>query len=221
MSIKINVPEHIVYEDNYILVINKPGGLMVEPDRNGHLNLLHQVQQYERAKHSKGKEIFVQHVHRLDRPTFGLVLFAKKKSVLKNLSEQFAQRTTEKKYFALTETSPRLDTGTFTHWHYKNSKLKKAELYLQEMPNTCIAELTYITNPKESCCEWEITLLTGRYHQIRAQLSFEKMPIIGDVLYGSNKSYALHAIALQAYSLKINHPITNERMHFEIEKIKY
>lgn len=219
MSIKINVPDHIVYEDNYILVMNKPGGLMVEPDRNGHLNLLQQVQQYERAKHGKGKEIYIQHVHRLDRPTYGLVLFAKKKSVLKNLSEQFANRTTEKKYIALTKNTPSTLEGKLSNWHYKNTKLKKAELFTTQQEDTSLAELLYTAKNHDTFCEWDITLLTGKYHQIRAQLSFMNCPIIGDAFYGSEDIYKENAIALQAYLLCIDHPITNERMRFEIEKI--
>jgi 23S rRNA pseudouridine955/2504/2580 synthase/23S rRNA pseudouridine1911/1915/1917 synthase len=157
----------------------------------------------------------------LDRPTYGLVLFAKKKSVLKNLSEQFANRTTEKKYIALTKNAPSNPNTKLSHWHFKNTKLKKAELFSTQQIDTSLAELIYTTRKYRTHCEWDITLLTGKYHQIRAQLSYENCPIIGDTFYGSEETYRENAIALQSYLLCIDHPTTNERMRFEIAKINY
>ncbi len=102
MSIHIHIPDYILYEDEVLLVVNKPAGLMVEPDRNGHPNLLNQVRQYLRQAQSSKEDVYVQHIHRLDRPVSGVILFTKQRSALKNLSEQFAERKVKKYYYALT-----------------------------------------------------------------------------------------------------------------------
>ncbi|HTF80875.1 MAG TPA: pseudouridine synthase, partial [Cytophagales bacterium] len=102
MSIFIHMPDYILLEDDYVLAVHKPAGLMVEPDRNGHPNLLRQVQKYLSSQAQQPH--YAQHIHRLDRPVSGIVLFAKKKEVLRNLSEQFAERRVKKYYQALTAT---------------------------------------------------------------------------------------------------------------------
>lgn len=96
MSTPIHIPDRILFEDEHLLVINKPAGLMVEPDRNNHPNLLHQVKQYIKASSPTQTEVYAQHIHRLDRPVSGIILFAKQRGVLKNLSEQFAERKSQK-----------------------------------------------------------------------------------------------------------------------------
>lgn len=216
MSIVIHVPDHILYEDNYLLVINKPCSLMVEPDRNGHPNLLQQVQKYIKKAAHPNKEVYVQHIHRLDRPVSGIVLFAKKKSILKELSEQFAQRTVKKFYQALTPKVSATGSGILQHWHIKDSKNKKAILYKEPKPDASAASLHFTTvTYDEKHTLWDIQLNTGKYHQIRAQLSFEGYPILGDQLYLSEEAYAPNAIALHACRLEFIHPVTKEVMHME------
>jgi 23S rRNA-/tRNA-specific pseudouridylate synthase len=123
VSVNIHVPDRILFEDAFVLVINKPATLMVEPDRNGYPNLLQQVQRYLRGKKNEGEEVYAQHIHRLDRPVSGIILFAKQRSVLKNLSEQFAERRVKKFYQALTSQSPSTTHGTLEHWHRKEKKM--------------------------------------------------------------------------------------------------
>jgi RluA family pseudouridine synthase len=212
MSIIIQVADHILFEDNDILLINKPCSLMVEPDRNGHPNLLQQVQKYVKKGLHPNKEVYAQHIHRLDRPVSGIVLFAKKKSVLKNLSEQFAQRTVKKKYKALTEIQPALYKGTLNNWLYKDNKNKRAIIYTDPHPEADNVKLTYLTDLYKQFSLWDIDLHTGKYHQIRAQLAFAGCSIIGDATYGSTHMYAPNAIALHAYELAFLHPNTNEYM---------
>jgi RluA family pseudouridine synthase len=212
MSIIIQVADHILFEDNDILVINKPCSLMVEPDRNGHPNLLQQVQKYIKQKSHPNKEVYAQHIHRLDRPVSGIVLFAKKKSVLKNLSEQFAQRTVKKKYKALTQQEPLLERGTLENWLYKDKKNKRAVIYKDMHPEADNVKLSYMTERYKQFTLWDINLHTGKYHQIRAQLAFAGCSIVGDATYGSTDVYALNAIALHAYELAFVHPTTNESL---------
>ncbi len=214
MSIIIHVPDYILYEDDVILVINKPAGLMVEPDRNGHPNLLHQVRQYLKSKQSSQEEVYAQHIHRLDRPVSGIVLFAKQRSVLKNLSEQFAERKVRKYYHALTAQAPESITGTLEHWHRKEKK--KAVLYENEIEYSEKALLRYeISDAEKNQFLWTIELHTGKYHQIRAQLAHLGCPVIGDSLYGSTVPYHPNSIALHAWKLVFFHPVTNEEICIE------
>ncbi|MEJ0055926.1 MAG: RluA family pseudouridine synthase [Bacteroidota bacterium] len=211
MSQIISVPDHILYEDEYILVVDKPAGLMVEPDRNGYPNLLHQVRAYVRATMPSGEEAYAQHIHRLDRPVSGVILFAKKRSVLKNLSEQFAERKVRKYYQCMTEKTPGIINGRLTHWLRKEKK--KAIIYDQETEFSEKAILDYrVAGAGKERFLWDIELQTGKYHQIRAQLAHIRCPIVGDEMYGSVIPYRKDAIALQAYKLVFMHPVTEEEL---------
>jgi RluA family pseudouridine synthase len=202
----------IIYEDAILLVCNKPAGLMVEPDRNNHPNLLQQVKNYLKEK-TGDKNPYAQHLHRLDRVTSGIVLFTKQKEHLRNLSEQFAQRQVSKYYVALTDKAPEKKAGILEHWHRKEKK--KAALVLEGTKYAEKAKLEYIVQPHGKYYLWNIKLHTGKYHQIRVQLASIGCPILGDELYGSTEPYQTNAIALHAAKLIIEHPVTKEKMVFE------
>ena len=202
----------ILYEDDVILVCNKAAGLMVEPDRNNFPNLLQEVKNYLKASTGE-KTPYVQHLHRLDRPTSGIVLFTKQKEYLKNLSEQFAQRTVSKFYVALTKNAPKEMSGKLEHWHRKEKK--KAVLVPEGTPFAEKAILEYTVKPHGDFFLWEIKMQTGKYHQIRVQLASLACPILGDELYGSTETYKPNAIALHAAKLIIQHPLTKKEMVFE------
>ncbi len=202
----------IIYEDDILLVCNKPAGLMVEPDRNNHPNLLQQVKNYLKEK-TGDKNPYAQHLHRLDRVTSGIVLFTKQKEHLRNLSEQFAQRQVSKYYVALTDNAPKEKTGVLEHWHRKEKK--KAVLVPEETEYAEKAKLEYTVQPHGEYCLWNIKLHTGKYHQIRVQLASIGCPILGDELYGSTIAYQPNSIALHATKLIIEHPVTKKEMIFE------
>ncbi len=212
---KNHITDHILFEDDVLFVINKPAGLMVEPDRNGYPNLQQQVKKYLKASSAAAsEEVYAQHIHRLDRPVSGIVLFAKQRSVLKNLSEQFAERKVKKQYQALTENAPVMRMDILEHWHRKEKK--KAVLYTEEIQYAQKAILKYeIHERSRHRFLWNIELHTGKYHQIRAQLAHLACPIIGDVLYGSTLSYQADSIALHAWQLTFFHPITHDQLTFE------
>jgi RluA family pseudouridine synthase len=203
------IKDHIIYEDDFILVMDKPTGLMVEPDRNNNPSLLQYVKEYLKKTLTPGTELYAQHIHRIDRPVSGVVLFAKQRSVLKNLSEQFAERRVKKFYRALTATAPEKMQGRLEHWHRKEKK--KAVLYDQEIEYSEKAILEYTVREfSDNKCIWDIELHTGKYHQIRAQLASLGCPILGDEVYGSATTYKPNAIALQARKLVFLHPISNK-----------
>lgn len=188
---------------------------MVEPDRNGHPNLLHQVRRYLKINSIKGAaDVYAQHLHRLDRPVSGIVLFAKQRSVLRNLSDQFAQRQVKKYYQALTSNAPDRLEGTLEGWHKKEKK--KAVLAAEQLPGMEAVSLTYrVQEFSNNRFLWDIELHTGKYHQIRAQLAAAECPIVGDHLYGAVESYKPDSIALHASKLGFFHPITDEFMVVE------
>lgn len=207
----INIPDHILFEDDFILVLDKPCGLMVEPDRNGHPNLLHLVKKYLKKSND---EVYAQHIHRLDRPVSGIVLFTKQKSVLKNLSEQFAERKVKKYYQALTVNAPEQLEGKLEHWHRKEKK--KARIVPEGTEYAEKVMLSYSVQAlPEKCHLWNIELHTGKFHQIRAQLSAVNCPINGDILYGSTAEYKPDSIALHACRLIFFHPVSEEVMAIE------
>lgn len=209
----IYLPDFIIYEDDLLLAINKPAGLMVEPDRNGYPNLLQQVKKYLKDCAS-APEIYAQHLHRLDRPVSGIILFAKQRHVLRNLSEQFAQRKVKKYYQALTEKQPEFRKGKLEHWHRKEKK--KAVLYNFEVEFAEQAQLSYqISDFSSDRYLWDIELHTGKYHQIRSQLASTGCPVEGDSLYGSTLAYFPNQIALHACKLIFYHPITSDEIIVE------
>lgn len=208
---RMNISNHILFEDDYIMVIDKPAGLMVEPDRNNNPSLLQHVKNYLSKDLPKEQTVYAQHIHRLDRPVRGIVLFTKKREVLKNLSEQFAERKVKKFYQALTEQAPDSMQGRLEHWHRKEKK--KAVLYTHEIEYSERAVLEYsVKKLSDNKFLWDIELHTGKYHQIRAQLASLNCPILGDELYGSSLVYKENEIALMASRLIFKHPINNTPM---------
>ncbi len=182
---------------------------MVEPDRNGHPNLLYEVKKYLKLASNSTTTVYAQHIHRLDRPVSGIILFAKQREVLNNLSNQFATRSVKKYYQALTTSAPLLPEGTLNHWHRKEKK--KAVLYNEQVEFSEKVSLTYSVTTRASQFLWTIELHTGKYHQIRVQLASLGCPILGDARYGSVDLYKTNAIALHACQLSFNHPISGER----------
>lgn len=214
---RLHIPDHILFEDEYLLVINKPSGLMVEPDRNQNPSLLQEVKKY--LQNTTGETApYAQHIHRLDRAVSGIVLFTKKREVLKNLSEQFAERRVKKFYRALTAKAPAQSKDRLEHWHRKEKK--KAVLYTDEIEYAEKAILDYtVTTLANNKFLWDIQLHTGKYHQIRAQLASTGCPIVGDALYGSETSYKPDAIALQAWRLVFAHPTTKEVLDIKFDPV--
>lgn len=210
---------NIIYEDDILLVCNKPAGLMVEPDRNNFPNLLQEVKKYLRLK-TVDSHPYAQHLHRLDRPVSGIVLFTKQKQYLKNLSEQFAERKVSKYYKAVTSNAPldqinKQSPFVLEQWHRKEKK--KAVLVPEGTEYAEKVKLEYVINEYNNYYLWDITLHTGKFHQIRVQLASLGCPILGDEMYGSADIYEPNAIALHAEKLIIYHPVTLVPIEFIAE----
>lgn len=203
----------IIRETEGWLAVNKPPGVSVECQPGATDTLEDIVLTY---LSSKTRKPFVGIVHRLDRPTSGLVLFAKKKSVLLEMHSLFRKAKIRKTYLAVSIGIPNLKKGLLENWLVKDAKLKKAVIVQKERSDATLARLQYrILAIKNNCALWEIHLHTGKFHQIRAQLSAIGCPIAGDTLYGAPSHTSTHAIALHAHRLVFPDP--NSKLIIELE----
>lgn len=206
----------VIYEDNHIIVVNKRVGDIVQGDRTGDLPLNEVVKSYLKKKYNKPGNVYLGVVHRLDRPTTGIVLFAKTSKALPRLNKMFADKTLKKTYWAVVKNMPLKPNDSLTHWLVKNPKNNKSKAFLKEVTASKKAILHYKTIKQlENHVLLEIKLETGRHHQIRSQLSAIGCPIRGDLKYGFNRSNSNSGIHLHARFLEITHPVTKELMCFE------
>lgn len=176
----------ILYEDNHLIAVYKPAGILVQGDKTGDISLLDEVKEYLKQKYNKPGNVFLGLLHRLDRGVSGVILFAKTSKGAARLSEQFRNHTTKKIYHALVCGKPKKDKGTLVHWIKKDENKNKVEIFNKETAGALRAELDYEiikSNGKNSIIK--IILKTGRPHQIRAQMSAIGCPIMGDVKYGA------------------------------------
>ena len=199
----------IIYEDNHLIAVNKRPGDLVQGDKTGDLPLVEKVKSYIKKKYNKPGSVFLGVIHRLDRPTSGVVIFARTSKALTRINQQFKDRETQKKYWAIVDESFDSNSGTLTHWLKRNSKINKSYAHRQEIIDSKKGILHYkkIKNLNRYCI-LEITLETGRHHQIRSQLSFVGYPIKGDLKYNAKRSNPDHSIDLHARSLTIFPPTT-------------
>lgn len=206
------LPFPILFEDYYLLAVDKPAGLIVEIDSRFPSVALY-VANYFRERHPRSKNPFTGIVHRIDRPVSGVLLIAKTKQALLHCARQFESRDTIKKYTALITGKPNVETGTLQHWLEKDHQHKKAIVRDHPTLKGKECRLTYqVTAYRDGVSRIDIHLLTGRYHQIRAQFAHMGHPILGDTLYGNTHSFRDNTIALHAASLAIQHPKSGENL---------
>jgi 23S rRNA pseudouridine1911/1915/1917 synthase len=203
----------VLFEDNHLIAVNKPAGLAAQGDSTGDEHLLDVVSAYLAKKFNKPGKAFVGLIHRLDRPVSGVVLLARTSKALARMNEQFRLKSTTKIYHALTEVRPEEEEGTLKHYLGKDSKTHRALTYNHLKPGTKEAVLHYkVLGRRNNHYLLEIELETGRFHQIRAQLSKAGMPVLGDVKYGAGKPLPDRSIGLHARRLEFEHPITKEKV---------
>jgi 23S rRNA pseudouridine1911/1915/1917 synthase len=199
----------IIYEDNHLIAVNKRPGDLVQGDKTGDIPLVEKVKFYIKKKYNKPGSVFLGVIHRLDRPTSGVVIFARTSKALTRVNQQFKDRETHKKYWAIVDDSFNYNSGTLTHWLRRNSKINKSHAHEKEISDSKKGILHYKKIKKlNRYCVLEITLETGRHHQIRSQLSFVGYPIKGDLKYNAKRGNPDDSIDLHARSLTINHPTT-------------
>ena len=201
----------ILHEDNHLIVVNKRVGDIVQGDKTGDKPLSDVVKEYIKEKYNKPGEVFLGVVHRLDRPTTGIVVFARTSKALARLNEMFSKRETQKTYWAVVKNKPPKAADTLVHFLKRNPQNNTSKAYLKEVSESKKAILEYsIFATLNNYFALEINLHTGRHHQIRAQLSAIGCPIKGDLKYGFDRSNADGGIHLHARKLVITHPVTKE-----------
>ena len=205
----------VVYEDNHLIVINKRPGDIVQGDKTGDKPLSEVVKDYLKVKYNKPGNVYLGVVHRLDRPTSGIVLFAKTSKALPRLNRLFSEGKTQKTYWAVVKKAPLEPSGTLVHWLVRNPKQNKSYAHSKEVPHSKKAILDYTLQKElDSYSLLEIDLKTGRHHQIRAQLAAIGCTIKGDLKYGAERSNKNGSIHLHSRELILEHPVKRELISF-------
>ncbi|KAF2518765.1 RluA family pseudouridine synthase [Flavobacterium salilacus subsp. salilacus] len=203
----------VLYEDNHIIAVNKRVGDIVQGDKTGDKPLSDVVKEYIKDKYNKPGEVFLGVVHRLDRPTTGIVVFARTTKALTRLNDLFKNRETQKTYWAAVKKKPDTENGTLVHYLVRNEKNNTSKAHPKEVPNSKKASLDFtVIRVLNSYSILEINLHTGRHHQIRAQLAAIGSPIKGDLKYGFDRSNPDGGIHLHARKLSFIHPVSKEEL---------
>mgnify|MGYP003619737591 FL=1 len=210
-----NIASQIIFEDNHLLVINKNAGQLVQGDKTGDESLLESIKNFIKIRDHKPGNVFLGLVHRIDRPTSGLVIYAKTSKALSRLTQMVKNREIKKTYWAVVAKEMIPQTQRLVHYLKKNEKNNKAIIFTKSTEGAKEAILTYnIIKTLDNYLLLEIDLETGRHHQIRAQLSKIGASIKGDLKYGAPRSNPDGGISLHARKLEFIHPVTKE--HVEI-----
>jgi 23S rRNA pseudouridine1911/1915/1917 synthase len=201
----------VLYEDNHLLVIDKPAGLLSQEDSSGHPDVLTVLKDYVKEKYNKPGNVFLGLVHRLDRNTTGLMVVARTSKAASRLSEQFRKHTVEKLYQAVVSPPPAEKEDRLEDRMEKDEENRMAKAAWGSAGEKAILEYVVVRQTADRAL-LEVRLFTGRFHQIRFQLSHAGFPVVGDKKYGSNVPGKL---ALRCVRLSFNHPTTKERLVFD------
>lgn len=210
----MDVENLVLFEDNHLLVVNKPNNIPVQEDSSGDDDFLNILKNYLKEKYKKPGNVFLGLVHRLDRPTSGVMVFAKTSKSAARLCEFIKMGEFEKKYLAVTVGCPEEEKGTLIHYLKKNPITNTVNVVTSATEDAKRAELNFkVLEKGKKISLLQVELVTGRGHQIRVQFSHSGFPIFGDVRYGGNiaKGYDL---ALHACELRFPHPVTKDSMVF-------
>jgi 23S rRNA pseudouridine1911/1915/1917 synthase len=207
------ISERILHEDNHVIVINKMASEIVQGDKTGDQTMPDEIKAYLKEKYQKPGNVFCGVVHRLDRPTSGALVFARTSKALERLNAQFREKETNKIYWAIVETAPENPSGRLVHHLKKNEAQNKSYPVNASVSGSKEAILSYRKLASGDRYHLlEITLETGRHHQIRVQLSSIGCIIKGDVKYGAKRSNPDGSICLHARYLKFTHPTSKEEV---------
>lgn len=208
----------VIYEDNHLLVVEKPVNILSQGDDTNDKDMVNLLKQYVKEKYNKPGNVFIGLVHRLDRPVGGVMVFAKTSKAASRLSEQVRNKTFKKVYRAIIHGEMDKKESTLRDYLYKNKKTNMVSVVNKNHKEAKDAELSYKTLNKENGFSLvEINLKTGRSHQIRVQFSSRKHPLFGDQRYGQDVNKVGQQISLWSYKIEIQHPTTKEKMEFTCE----
>lgn len=201
----------VLYEDNHLIAVNKNSGDIVQQDKTGDTPLSTFVKEYIKKKHNKPGEVFLGTIHRLDRPTSGVVLFARTSKALRRMNEQFKNQKVQKTYWAIVNKMPPNNSGTLSNILQKDEKKNKS--FITKKVEGKLAILNYkLLKKLDKYYHLEIKPKTGRHHQIRVQLANIGCIIKGDLKYGAKRSNKDASIHLLAQKLEFIHPVTQQQI---------
>lgn len=207
------LPIEILYEDNHIIAVNKPSGVLVQPDKQGSLALEEMVKDYIKQKYNKPGDVFLGVCHRIDRPVSGVVIFAKTSKALARINEMFKNKEIKKTYWAVVAAMPPALSGHLVHWLKKNEQKNISYAHEQQVSGSLKSELEYKwLKSIENYHLLEINPHTGRHHQIRVQLSKIGSPIKGDTKYGTGRGNKDRRIHLHSRKAEFIHPVKKEKI---------
>lgn len=208
-----DIQDRILYEDNHLLIFNKRSGEIVQADKTEDEALNGTLRAFIAQRDAKPGAVFLGVVHRLDRPVSGAVVFAKTSKALERINKAFREGAIHKKYWALVGNRPEKDEDLLVHYLTRNEDKNKTYASRTSKPGSKEACLGYkLLQSTERYFLLEITLYTGRHHQIRAQLAAIGCPIKGDLKYGAPRSNPDGSISLHARSVRFIHPVKKEEM---------
>lgn len=203
----------VLFEDNHILIVNKRAGDISQGDKTGDKPLSDVVKSYLKDKYNKPGDVFLGVVHRLDRPTSGVIVFARTSKALTRLTKMLREKEMHKTYWAIVKNTPKKEKDTLIDFLKKNPKNNKSSVVTESTVGSKKAILHYtILQKLDNYSLLEIDLETGRHHQIRTQLAAIGSPIKGDLKYGFNRSNKDGSIHLHARKIRFTHPVTKEEI---------
>lgn len=204
---------NVIFEDNHLLVVNKRAGDIVQGDRTGDTPLSEVAKAYIKKKYNKPGKVFLGVTHRIDRPTSGLVVFARTSKALARMNSIFSEKAAQKTYWAVVKSRPEPAEAELVHWMVRNQGQNKSYARTRQTENAKKAVMKYKTlGILDRYTLLEVDLLTGRHHQIRAQLAVIGSPIRGDLKYGFDRSNPDGSIHLHARRLTFIHPVSKQEL---------
>ena len=208
----------ILFEDNHLIIINKKPGILVQGDITGDISLIEITKDYIKNKYNKKGNVFLGLVNRIDRPTSGIVIFAKTSKALSRMNEILRNREIQKIYWLIISNKFASNNGKIEGWFRKNSKQNKSYFFESQVTNSKFGSLSYKKlKTLDNYCLVEVELITGRHHQIRCSFSELGYPIQGDLKYGSKRSNKDGGIYLHSRRLEFIHPVSKNKILLEAD----
>ena len=210
----MDIQASILYEDNHLIAVNKPSGILVQGDETGDIPLSELVKAFIKKRDQKPGNVFCGVIHRIDRPVSGVVVLAKTSKGLSKMNELFREDKITKTYMALVNGIPAEPEKELRNFLRKNSQTKKADVFNKAVENSKESVLRYkvLELREKNQCLLLVNPITGRFHQIRAQLAYNKTPIVGDLKYGAPQVLKNKSICLHAFQIAFIHPIKDEKI---------